>query len=197
MKKTLVIGIGVVVVVLVAIGAAGTYYTSKSATCGTCHEMRTPYVSWQHSTHDSVQCMECHSDPGLWGQIVAKVEGAQRLAVHFTGTFDLIRAEVDNEICLQCHPNFKENDRLVALADHPLLERFPVHQRHEPLDLKCTNCHARMVHGRLHTSQPAAAENCRECHEERGILNPHGVLSKLRGPATKGLRWQTRQAETR
>lgn len=197
MKTALVIGLGMVVVILVAIAGAGTYYTSKSETCGTCHEMRTLYVSWQHSAHDSVQCMQCHSDPGLWGQIVAKVQGAQRLAVHFAGTFDLIRAEVNNPICLGCHPDFDENDTLVALADHPLLERFPVHQRHGPLNLKCTNCHARMVHGRLHTSQPVAAENCRECHEERGVLNPHGVLSPLSKPGAERLRWQTRQAETR
>lgn len=197
MAKALGITAGVVVALLVAIAAGGTYYTSKSETCGTCHEMRTLYVSWQHSTHDGVQCMQCHSDPGLWGQIVAKVQGAQRLAVHLAGTFDLIRAEVGNKICLQCHPGFKENDKLVALADHPLLERFPVHQRHEPLDLECTNCHARMVHGRLHTSQPVAAEDCSECHEERGVLNPHGVLSRLVRPETEPLRWQTRRAETR
>lgn len=115
----------------------------------------------------------------------------------FAGTLDLIKAEVDKKICLQCHPNFKENDKLLALADHPLLERFQVHQRHERLDRRCTNCHAGMVHGRLDTSQPVAAENCIACHEERGVLNPHGVLSRLRGPATEGFRWQTREAETR
>lgn len=80
MKKALVIGIGVVVTVVVAIAAGGSYYTSKSQTC---HDMRTMYVSWQHSTHESVQCMGYDSDSALWGQIVAKVEGAQRLAVHF------------------------------------------------------------------------------------------------------------------
>ncbi len=85
----------------------------------------------------------------------------------------------ENKICLQCHVDFKDNDKRVALSNHPLVQRFPVHQSHEALDLKCTDCHAQMIHGSLYKSVPVPAENCRNCHEERGVLNPQGVLSKL------------------
>ena len=56
------------------------------------------------------------------------------------------------------------------------LERFPVHQRHPELNLNCTDCHNRMVHGRLHETPPAAAENCISCREKSGMLNPQGVF---------------------
>jgi hypothetical protein len=179
MRITLGAVVILVCVFLLAVGTGGYYYTSSSQTCGTCHEMQTMYVSWQNSGHGGVECMQCHSDPGLVGQVVAKVEGAKRLFSHFRGKFEIIRADVGNHICLQCHLDFKENDKKVALVSHPLIERFPVHQSHEPLSLKCTDCHARMVHGNLYKSLPVTSENCRNCHEERGVLNPRGVLSKL------------------
>lgn len=141
--------------------------------------MQTMFVSWQNSKHSIVDCMDCHSDPGLLGQVVAKVEGAKRLVSHFRGRFDIIKAHVDNKICVQCHSDFKDNDKLIALGDHPLMPRFPIHQRHEELGLQCVDCHALMVHGSLYKSTPVAIENCQTCHEERGVLNPYGVLPIL------------------
>ncbi len=179
MRLSLGIGFAIAVVFLVAFLVGGFYYTSSSATCGSCHEMRTMYVSWQNSVHSEVACMDCHSDPGIVGQVRAKLEGGKRLVSHFRGKFDIIRAHVANNICLECHPNFAANDKLVALADHPLVNRFPVHGRHEDLNLQCNDCHARMVHGRLYKSTPVASENCQTCHEKRGVLNPRGLLAEL------------------
>ena len=187
MRLTLGVVVAAALVLLVAVAAGGFYYTSSSQTCGTCHEMQTMYVSWQNSAHGSVACMACHSDPGIVGQVRAKIEGAKRLLSHFRGKFDIVRADVGNHICLECHADFKDNDKRVALADHPLIESFPVHQRHEELNLACTSCHARMVHGSLYKSVPVVAERCTACHEERGVLNPHGTLTKLL-PRAPGLR---------
>ncbi|MBT3435468.1 MAG: hypothetical protein HOC91_08460 [Nitrospinaceae bacterium] len=179
MRLTFGVVLTAVIVLLLSLSAGGFYYTSSSKTCGTCHEMQTMYVSWQNSGHDQVQCMQCHSDPGFVGQIKAKMQGAKRLISHFRGKFDYIKATVDNEICLQCHADFKDNDKKVALSSHPLVATFPVHQSHEALKLQCNDCHSRMVHGALYRNLPVTVENCRNCHEERGVLNPSGLLPNL------------------
>ncbi|MBT3352311.1 MAG: hypothetical protein HN400_13615, partial [Nitrospinaceae bacterium] len=67
----------------------------------------------------------------------------------------------------------------VALSSHPLVATFPVHQSHEALKLQCNDCHSRMVHGALYRNLPVTVENCRNCHEERGVLNPSGLLPNL------------------
>ena len=169
----------IAIVLLLAVGAGGFYYTSSSATCGTCHEMQTMYVSWQNSSHASVDWMDCHSEPGVLGQAKARLEGAQRLFSHFRGKFDFVKATLDNPTCLRSRADFEENDKLVALATQRLVERFAVHQSHEPLKLNCNDCHGRMVHGALYRNLPVTVSKCRTCHEERGVLNPSGLLPNI------------------
>jgi nitrate/TMAO reductase-like tetraheme cytochrome c subunit len=60
-KKTLLIILAVIVILVVA-GVSGTeYYTSQPKFCGSCHIMKKYYNSWEKSKHGEkdIACIDC------------------------------------------------------------------------------------------------------------------------------------------
>jgi nitrate/TMAO reductase-like tetraheme cytochrome c subunit len=162
-KLALVIGIFAFIGIATV---AGLQYTSSPSFCGEkCHQMSTRYASWKHSTHSDIECLECHAEPGIRGEVAAHVNGVRYIGPVLTGelTRPIIRAEVSDATCLQCHKEVAE----------ALRELREVHTVHIEIDLQCTNCHANLVHA---TIQPGEAlptkETCVECHQQKGVFVP-------------------------
>ena len=75
------------------------------AFCNTCHEMKPYYEAWQTGAHKTVDCVDCHVDPGTVDHVTHKVTAAKELLVHVTGDpkFPGGNAKVPDERCLKCH----------------------------------------------------------------------------------------------
>lgn len=154
--------VGVIVVVgVVALAAWGAVaYTSRPDFCAGCHVMQTRYVSWKRSPHvTAATCIQCHSEPGLLGEIKAHLNGTRYLWVLLTGAKSgtILRAAVSSDTCAQCHPASR-------LPQATATFRID-HARHLAREIPCASCHAGLVHASLygHQAQPARA-TCDGCH---------------------------------
>jgi len=163
----------VLAVVGIAGGVAGSAYTSTSSFCTSCHEMSTRYVSWTRSTHNNVECMDCHSGVGLGGYINAKIGGARQMVQHYFGEIGNIQAVVEDPVCMKCHffsksPSFNADP---AFHADPLYVADQLHLAHfKDEESTCTACHSGMVHGSLEGGIPIKKEACDSCHQRKKVL---------------------------
>jgi cytochrome c nitrite reductase small subunit len=141
-------------------------YTATPAFCNSCHVMNMRFVSWQRSSHGDVATrIECHSEPGWWGEVKAHIDGARDLYVMVSRekTGPLIRAEVSEASCLRCHPM----DQLPDIVHHHRV----LHAKHMARELRCVDCHAGLVPGDLYGSRPRPVmQRCVDCHARRRPL---------------------------
>jgi nitrate/TMAO reductase-like tetraheme cytochrome c subunit len=164
---SIVLVIVVLAVIVMAGGGWGVLtYTAQPAFCNSCHIMNTRFVSWQRSAHSSAAtCIECHSEPGTWEEIKAHLNGARYLYVMLTGekSGPLLRAEVSDASCLQCHPRTQLPE---VIHTHRVL-----HDTHLSRNVSCTDCHAGLVHGTLYGGQARPPmQLCMDCHAQRSPL---------------------------
>ena len=73
-----------VLVILLAVSAE---YTSRPSFCPTCHYMEPFYQSWKTSTHNKVECVQCHFEPGLEGKIKGKLNGLVQIVNYMSSTY--------------------------------------------------------------------------------------------------------------
>ena len=147
MSKKFIIIIGIVVL-LIVVNVGALKYTSTPGFCGSCHYMEESVDSWEVSEHYAVTtCLDCHSDPGMIGYLMAKMNGLKELYVHVTS--DITRADVEAmdvhvnpESCLQCHEQVKDDG---------------THQLHA--NMNCEDCHIGIGHG-----ADVDLIDCGECH---------------------------------
>jgi nitrate/TMAO reductase-like tetraheme cytochrome c subunit len=146
-------------------------YTASPAFCASCHVMETRYVSWRRSGHaDRASCIECHSEPGPWGELKAHLNGTRYLYVMLTGEKSgaILRAEVAAATCERCHSPAGLPERTPHLVVR--------HGLHRGRGVECTACHAGLVHGALNARDVRPASDvCAACHAGRGVLHPAGV----------------------
>lgn len=168
---------GLLLVVLVVAGAAvgmtGSAYTSSSSFCTSCHEMSTRYISWTRSTHNQVECMDCHAGVGFKGYVQAKIGGARQAMQHFFGHIGDIHAKVADPVCMKCH-FFSKDSQFVyepIFGDKPLYVPDDLHRVHfKDQDSTCQICHTGLVHGSLEGGVPIKRKICDDCHREKKIL---------------------------
>lgn len=147
-------------VFLVILGA-GFVYTSSSYFCASCHEMSTQYVSWRRSSHKDVACMNCHSEPGIIGEVKTHLKGSRQVFVHMTRLYSRgeLFAEVKDSSCQRCHQDIKETDT-----------RFrSIHLQHAEVRMNCVDCHAGLVHGDIGGGFPYQQMLCKRCHPKLSI----------------------------
>jgi nitrate/TMAO reductase-like tetraheme cytochrome c subunit len=93
-------------------------YTESAEFCGTaCHPMDPEYVSYEHSAHSEVLCVECHIGPGASFFIKSKIDGMRQIYAVMVNSFSRpIKTPVHDlrparDTCEDCHtPNlFKDN----------------------------------------------------------------------------------------
>lgn len=160
----------VVAGVLLAVGVSAwgvVAYTAQPSFCASCHVMQTRFASWQRSPHAGrATCIECHAEPGAWGELKAHLNGTRYLYVMLTGekSGPILRAEVAVQTCLACHPR-------EGLAESTRVHEIR-HRAHLARGFDCTACHAGLVHGSLSgDGARPAMERCAECHERQGAVS--------------------------
>jgi nitrate/TMAO reductase-like tetraheme cytochrome c subunit len=158
------IQVGILLVILAAIGTVGFIeYSGQPSFCTNCHIMRPYYDSWASSSHNSVKCIDCHYAPGIRAEAMGKLQAANQVVKYITGTYGIRPwAEIEDAACLRsgCH-----SER--ALEGEVNFEgvRFD-HTHHlgelrRGKNLRCTSCHSQIVQG-AHVT--VTAETCYLCH---------------------------------
>lgn len=153
----LVVGLGVFGVV----AAVALVVTGEPEFCASCHIMETRYVSWHRSAHEpTADCLDCHAEPGIVGEVVAHLNGLRYLWVKLTGgpATVILRGEVAEGTCIQCHD----------IEDLPTeSEGVPIaHDAHVDLDVECEECHNAFHDDLGGGSLRAGLDNCDDCHPE-------------------------------
>ena len=134
-------------------------YTSKSNFCGACHEMGTLHQTWSSSSHKNVDCIECHSEPGVRGMVKAKANGLRELYVHVTSSEIKPKAEAKDINCLSCH-----QDKVNTNVDRALAAKNPHTVKHFDNGMTCISCHTGLVHNAKMNKTVPGRETCVTCH---------------------------------
>lgn len=114
-QRKALIRISVITVVLLIISSLGSYkafhYSESVEFCGTlCHQVMEPeYVTYQHSAHAQVKCVECHVGEGAGWYVKSKLSGLYQVySVLFDKYSTPIATPLHNlrpasETCEKCH----------------------------------------------------------------------------------------------
>jgi nitrate/TMAO reductase-like tetraheme cytochrome c subunit len=175
----------VLVVVVAGIGVFAAWgvatYTASPDFCASCHVMETRHVSWLRSGHaGKATCIECHSDPGTWGELKAHLNGTRYLYVMLTGekSGPILKAHVGSATCAHCHA-------AAALPEAGPGGRI-AHREHLARGLECTACHAGLVHGSLYGQRARPdAETCVACHRKESPVAVPGSAARPRPPGAR------------
>ncbi len=114
-QRKAVVRISVITVFLLVVSSFGSYqafhYTESVEFCGTlCHQVMEPeYVTYQHSAHANVKCVECHVGEGADWYMKSKLSGLYQVySVTFRKYARPIATPLHNlrpasETCEKCH----------------------------------------------------------------------------------------------
>ena len=157
------------------LGLALIAVTESPEFCRSCHNMDAFYKSWKESPHRKVNCLSCHTSPGLSGFVGHKEKGLLQLVHYITGSYGpKPSAEVPDSGCLRsgCHSRESLNGQRLSFLESVKFS----HAKHfsfdktedrdtsaTPVKLKCTSCHYHLE-GSEHFK--VEAETCFVCHFE-------------------------------
>jgi len=163
-KKILLILVGIFGFFILAAFAA-ILYTERPEFCLSCHIMKPYYDSWKKSTHNKLNCVECHYAPGLKAHIQGKINGLVEVAKFLTdGYKKKYDAEVNDTSCLRqgCHDkeNLK-NKELLFRAKIPFTHAQHFKKLKTDIELRCTNCHTQLMNDQHMTVED---NQCFICH---------------------------------
>ncbi|MEH7082679.1 NapC/NirT family cytochrome c [Neobacillus drentensis] len=178
------------IVIFLALGFSGLKATSSSGYCSSCHEMKPEYYTWKASTHSEVDCVSCHIQPGAKNLAKNKANGVVELYKKTMNTYSApiqMPKEIPNSACESCHNMDK---REVTPSGDIIIP----HDKHLAKDVKCTQCHSGVAHGKIAERQvtfktdygkwddslgksmmsdlkftKTKMETCVECHEVRDV----------------------------
>ncbi len=114
-QRSALIRVSVITVILLIISSVGSYqafhYSESVEFCGTlCHEVMEPeYVTYQHSAHAKVKCVDCHVGEGAGWYVKSKLSGLYQVySVTFNKYARPIETPLHNlrpasETCEKCH----------------------------------------------------------------------------------------------
>ncbi len=150
--------------------------TSQPIFCSSCHYMKPYYKQWKASSHNKVNCLDCHSKPGFTNYLKRKFAALHEVASMVTGKYPpRPHAEVDDASCLRqgCHETRllkgKVSFKGISFDHTPHLT-----QERRGRKLRCTTCHAQMAMGR-HIA--VTEEVCFLCHFKDRMQTPEASTS--------------------
>ena len=141
--RGLVIGIGLVLIVVISITAMK--LTSKPGFCTNCHQIAPVVAAWEQSSHNQVDCLSCHADPGLAGYVERTVGGLKEVYLQTTGQYEVpVKAKhpVNTENCLGCHSLDSEGEE----GKPALKDILPDHKVLAETGVYCIECHGNIGH---------------------------------------------------
>ena len=115
--------------------------TSTTAFCGLCHNMKASVDALERSAHAGVNCEQCHSKPGPFFFLTAKMEALQEPVKQISGNYEEpILGVVQNASCRRCHTD----EQLF-----PTISRGGINVNHKHLieaGYQCVTCHSTVAH---------------------------------------------------
>jgi cytochrome c nitrite reductase small subunit len=161
-------GLAPVVLLGGLLAGAGMWATSQPSFCSGCHPME-PFVdAWEVSSHQDVNCEQCHTPPGFFGFVGGKIAGLQVVVNYVRGDFEdySFNAVVSNGSCLRCHEPVLE-EKVHSTGTLPVVVS---HRDIVEAGGKCIACHSTVAHGaavppgsRTHPTMSA----CIRCHDDQ------------------------------
>lgn len=136
--------VGLVAVVLVALGVTSTYWFCANG----CHKVQDDTITaFDASSHNKISCMACHmpvnADPITF--VLHKAKALGELYLTATNSFELplnaeshVAEEMKPTQCTQCHGD----NRTITPSDGIIIN----HAVHAENDVSCTMCHNRVAH---------------------------------------------------
>jgi nitrate/TMAO reductase-like tetraheme cytochrome c subunit len=127
------------------ISFVGLETTSSSEFCASCHEMKPEFYTLKASTHSEVDCVNCHIEPGAKNLAKSKAEGVIELYKKQTKTYTApihMPKEIPDSACETCHNIFKRDVT-------PSGDLIIPHDKHKNKEIKCTQCHSGVAHGKI------------------------------------------------
>jgi hypothetical protein len=153
-----ILGGAFLIAVVVTLGVFA-HVSRQPSYCRSCHEMSRDHRSWERSTHRSVECANCHQDPGAFGYVLFKVRQLDMVLARLSRGYEKpITANVSNASCLQCHRR--------GIRDSLVVSGLRV--RHRDIlaaGYKCVQCHNTAGHGGavVRPIRPSM-DQCSACH---------------------------------
>jgi nitrate/TMAO reductase-like tetraheme cytochrome c subunit len=115
--------------------------TSTTAFCGLCHNMKASVAGLGRSAHAGVNCEQCHSKPGPFFFLTAKMEALQEPVKQISGKYEEpILGVVQNASCRRCHTD----EQLFST-----ISRNGINVNHKHLieaGYQCVTCHSTVAH---------------------------------------------------
>ncbi len=139
--------------------------------CTTCHIMQPYYDSWKTSTHNEVNCLDCHFEPGIGGFIKGKYTALSQVAQYITGTYGTrFWAEIEDSSCLRegCHSERLLEGNVNYLGRVNFDHTTHLGELRRGKELKCTSCHSAIAMGDHLTVTESVCFTCHFIKDESG-----------------------------
>ncbi|NPA25964.1 MAG: hypothetical protein GXO34_09075 [Deltaproteobacteria bacterium] len=138
--------------------------TASYKFCGMCHNMTTYIESWKQSSHKDVSCLECHFEPGVWGELKGKWKAQTHVVMKITGTAPpRPHTEISDASCLRegCHSTEGLKEKTVKFKGVDFSHDTHLSELRRGKKLKCVSCHSQIVQGEHLT---VTETTCFICH---------------------------------
>jgi hypothetical protein len=160
MKRVLLV-LGVLVVVLYLFWLLNRL-SDRPYFSSSCHFMKPFVENWHSSTHNTVDCKNCHWAPGLGNYVSGKARLLTEIVRYAVGAYNpQVRSKVKDEACLQCH-SLEDLKTPMTFG-----ERIPFnHEVHygdtlRGIYMPCAGCHYELVQG---NHLAVSKDPCLICH---------------------------------
>lgn len=155
----------VVVTAFTVVMAASLIFTSTTSFCDACHLHPADIAAYKVSAHKGVNCEQCHSKPGPFFFLTAKLEALQEPIKFYLGNYEKpILGSVSNQACRRCHTN----ETLFAT-----ISKGGINVNHKHLieaGYLCVRCHATVAHGQAvpkGSQTYPTMDQCLICHNNQ------------------------------
>jgi hypothetical protein len=141
-------------------------WASRNTFCGSCHVMEPYYSTWTKSTHANIDCVSCHSGPGIVGQFRGKVALFRYIVVNTVFRPDTIDPGdgIPNSYCTDCH-----SEHRVPSAGSDI-KLPPAHHKMEGNPFRCIDCHRELVHVKKAVKKNVVRMKvCVDCHKKEKV----------------------------
>lgn len=141
-------------------------WASRNTFCGTCHVIKPYYNTWAKSTHANIDCVTCHSGPGIVGQFRGKVALFRYIVVNTAFRPDTIEAgdSIPNAYCIDCHSEHR------APSTGSDIKLPAAHHKMKDNPYKCIDCHKELVHtDNVVKKSVVRMKICVDCHKQKKI----------------------------
>ena len=156
---------GIYFFIFVVFFAVSAEYTSRPSFCPTCHYMEPFYNSWKSSTHNNIQCVECHFEPGLEGTIKGKLNGLVQIVNYVSTSYKKRKpwADIPDNTCSRsdCHAKQSIQDTTYETKGILFNHKHHLSELRRGKKLKCTSCHSQIVQG---SHMQVTYATCFNCH---------------------------------